>query len=358
MKILLMNSARTWGGTEKWTRMAAETLAEEHEVCLAYRREIIGNRFTVKKYRLPCLSHIDLYTLFRLVQIIRKERIDVIIPTKRKDYLLAGLAARACGITGILRLGIRRRLTIPLIHRLIYHTLPDGIIVNAEKIRQDLLLSQFMREENIKVIYNGVDTGTLERLGRPPVEKPYPFLVATAGVLTNRKGHDFLIRGFSRFLKLSPGIDAGLIIMGEGPKKEELQNLATELGVGERVVFTGFADNPYPWMATSDIFAMTSRNEGISNALLEAMYFENVPVSTLAGGTAELVVDGENGFLVEYGDEMQLAGIFLRVAENPALRRTIGMAARNTVVTGFTLAVMKRELNEFCIQKKKRKSPW
>ncbi|NTU86850.1 MAG: glycosyltransferase, partial [Chlorobiaceae bacterium] len=90
MKILLMNSARSWGGTEKWTRMAAETLAEEHEVCLAYRREVIGSRFTVRKYRLPCVSHIDLYTLFRLVQIIRKERIEVIIPTKRKDYLLAG----------------------------------------------------------------------------------------------------------------------------------------------------------------------------------------------------------------------------------------------------------------------------
>lgn len=356
MKILLMNSARSWGGTEKWTRMAAETLAEEHEVCLAYRREVIGSRFTVRKYRLPCVSHIDLYTLFRLVQIIRKERIEVIIPTKRKDYLLAGLASRICGITNILRLGIQRRLSIPVLHRLIYHTLSDGIIVNAKKIKQDLLLSNFMEDENIKVIYNGVDTGTLDRLGRPPAEKPYPFLVATAGVLTNRKGHEFLLRGFSRFLKLDPEIDAGLIIMGEGPKRAELESLATELGIGRRVRFTGFVDNPYPYMAASDVFAMTSTSEGISNALLEAMYLDSVPVSTRAGGTEELISDGENGFLVEYGDEKQLAEVFLRVAEKPELRGTISMAARKTVVTGFTLAIMKRELSGFCLQKKNRKS--
>lgn len=179
------------GGTEKWTRMAAETLSEEHEVFLAYRREIIGSRFTVKKYRLPCLSHIDLYTLFGLIQIIRKERIEVIIPTKRKDYLLAGLAAKACGITCILRLGIQRRLSIPVLHRLIYHTLPDGIIVNAKKIKQELLLSNFMEEEKIRVIYNGVDTGTLDRLGRPPAEKPCPFLVATAGARRTAKATIF-----------------------------------------------------------------------------------------------------------------------------------------------------------------------
>ncbi len=356
MKILLMNSARTWGGTEKWTRMAAETLSEEHEVFLAYRREIIGSRFKVKKYRLPCLSHIDLYTIFGLVRIIRKERIDVIIPTKRKDYLLAGLAAKACGITCILRLGIQRRLRIPVLHRLIYHTLPDGIIVNAKKIKQELLLSNFMEEEKIRVIYNGVDTGTLDRLGRPPAEKPFRFLVATAGVLTNRKGHDFLLRGFSRFLRLAPETDAGLIIMGEGPKRAELESLASELGIGRRVRFTGFVENPYPWMAASDVFAMTSLSEGISNALLEAMYLDCVPVSTLAGGTAELIGNGENGFLVEYGDEQQLAEVFLRVAEKPELCDTIRMAARKTVVTGFTLAIMKRELSEFCLRKKSRKS--
>ncbi|NTU93635.1 MAG: glycosyltransferase, partial [Chlorobiaceae bacterium] len=55
MNLLFINSARTWGGTEKWTSMAAGSIAEPDSACLVYRREIVGKRFTVKKFRLPCL---------------------------------------------------------------------------------------------------------------------------------------------------------------------------------------------------------------------------------------------------------------------------------------------------------------
>jgi glycosyltransferase involved in cell wall biosynthesis len=356
MKILLMNSARTWGGTEKWTRMTAESLAADHDVYLAYGREIVGNRFTVTRYRLPCLSHIDLYTLFRLVRIIRREKIGVIIPTKRKDYLLAGLAARICGITNILRLGIERRLRMPIMHRLVYHTLADGIIVNAEKIKKSLLASPFMKAEDIRVIYNGVDTAAIDRLREPPFRKNATFLVATAGVLTNRKGHDFLIRGFAGFLESVPQADACLVIMGEGPKETELRALAASLGIDDRILFTGFVDNPFPYMASSDVFAMTSINEGISNALLESMYLGNVPVSTAAGGTAELLRNGENGFLVEYGDTKALSGILERLYFDPELRNRISVAAGRTVRENFTLASMQRAITGFCLETQERRT--
>ncbi|WP_449258396.1 glycosyltransferase [Chlorobium limicola] len=348
MRILLMNSARTWGGTEKWTCMAAESLASENTVFLVYRKEIVGKAFSVQKYRLPCRSHVDLYTLFRLVRIIRKEGIEVIIPTKRKDYLLAGLAARICGITNILRLGIQRRLQIPFFHRLVYHTLADGIIVNAEKIKETLLRSPFMQEHRIRVIYNGVDTQAIERLCNPPAEKPFDFVIATAGVLTNRKGQDFLIRSFAKFAEQVPDHNAGLVIMGEGPRKKELQNLSASLGMGSRVIFTGFVDNPYRFMASSDIFAMTSKNEGIPNAMLEAMYLENVPVSTAAGGTGELIRDGQNGFLVEYGDTGKLAGLFTNLAKDPEKRNRIARTARTCITERFTIEVMKKEITAFC----------
>lgn len=347
MNILLMNSARTWGGTEKWTRMAAETLAADHQVFLAYRREIVGSRFRIEKYRLPCLSHIDLYTLVLLVRIIREKGIEIIIPTKRKDYLLAGLAAKLCGITNILRLGIERRLRIPIIHRLIYATLADGVIVNAETIKQTLLLSPFMQKDKIRVIYNGVDIEALKRLSQPPAVKPYPFTITTAGVLTDRKGHEFLIRGFARFVTHAPEIAAGLVIMGDGPKKDYLQNLAKSLGISDRVQFTGFLDNPWRYMASSDVFAMTSKNEGIPNALLEAMYLENVPVSTPAGGTEELIRHNENGFLVPYGDEDALANILSLLARTPEYRRVIANAAQNSVIKNFTLEIMRQHIVNF-----------
>lgn len=351
-----MNSARTWGGTEKWTRMATESLAENgHGVSLVYRHPVVGEKFRVKKQQLPCLSHIDLYTLFRLVRTIRKEHIEVIIPTKRKDYLLAGLAARLCGITNILRLGIERHLHIPLIHRLIYHTFADGIIVNAEKIRNALLESPFMKKENIRIIYNGVDTETIDKLGFPASVRPFSFTIATAGVLTNRKGQEILIRSFSRFLESVPEADAELVIMGEGPKRQELQQLSETLGIESRVVFTGFLDNPYPYMAAGDVFVMTSSSEGISNALLEAMYLKCVPVSTPAGGTGELIREGENGFLIEHSNETELAALLAGLYRKPDLRSVVGAAARQTVIERFSLETMQEKILVFCLEKASEK---
>ncbi len=346
MNILFVNSARTWGGTEKWTRMAAEALAERHSVRLVFRSAIVGDNIAVPSSRLSLASHVDAYSIAGLAKIIRKERIDVVIPTKRKDYVLAGIASRLCGISNVLRLGIARRLKIPFLHRLTYDILTDGIIVNAEKIREELLLAPFMRAEKIHVIYNGLDTAEIERLRQPAAPKPFAFTVTALGTLTLRKGFDFLIRGFARFLALKTDADAGLVIIGDGPAGKEFSALAKNLGIGDRVVFSGFLKNPYPHLASSDVFAMTSVNEGISNALLEAMYLDNAPVSTRAGGTEEALTDGESGVLVEHGDVAALSGAFDRLYTDRSFREKIAAGAAERVRTRFSLEVMSARLEE------------
>ena len=347
MNILFINSARTWGGTEKWVRMAAESLSVSHEVCLVYRRAVVGDKIPARKYRLPCISHIDLYSLAKLVGIIKKEKIDLLIPTKRKDYVLAGLAAKICGVRNVLRLGIVRELKIPIAHRLIYSTLADGIIVNAERIKQSLMKSRFMQQTNIKVIYNGLDTDKIDQQSIPATEKQFPFTITAIGTLTYRKGFDFLIRSFSRFLKSFPDAGAGLVIIGDGPYKEEFTTLAENLNIKDRVTFTGFLPNPYPYLAPSDVFAMTSTNEGISNALLEAMYLGNAPISTRAGGSEEVISHGENGFLVDYRDEEKLAEIITKLYHDRETLDYIAQNAHKSVVTQFLIANMKQELEHY-----------
>lgn len=349
MNILFINSARSWGGTEKWTRMAAESLADNdsNKVCLVYRKNIVGNTFTITKYRLPCVSHIDMYSLVRIIQIIKKENIEILVPTKRKDYVLAGIASKLCGTGNVLRLGIARRLKIPVFHKLVYHTLADGIIVNAKKIKDELMLSRFMDNGKIRVIYNGLDTENIDRMSRPPAEKPYAFTITAAGALTSRKGFDFLIRGFSRFLVLLPGVDAGLVIMGDGAEKKTFRALAEALNIDDRVEFTGFLQNPFPHLASSDVFAMTSTNEGIPNALLEAMYLGNAPVSTRAGGSAEAICNGENGFLLDYGDEEKLAEVLIELYRNPDLRDKIAARAAERVIEQFSTHAMEKGITAF-----------
>lgn len=348
MNILFMNSARTWGGTEKWTHMAAESLASEHKVGLVYRKSVVGKRFTIPTFRLPCLSHLDLYTLYQLTHIIRQEKIEVIIPTKRKDYLLAGIASRICGISNILRLGIVRPLKLPLIHKWMYHSLVDAVIVNAEQIKTTLLQSPFMVAEKIHVIHNGLDTTLLDQKSQPVAPKRFCFQISTVGILTKRKGHDFLLRGFALFLEQQPNAETGIIIMGDGPLKKELQELAITLNLTEHVHFAGFVENPYSLIAASDVIAMLSTNEGISNALLEGMYLKNVPLSTFAGGATELINEGTNGFLIDYGNEQQLATTLQQLYTNSKLRTTLSVAAKATILAQFSLPRMTQAVATLC----------
>jgi len=327
--------------------MASEALSETCDVVLIYRKALVGDRFSVTRYPLPLISHLDLFSLARIVEIIKKEQIDIIIPTKRKDYVLAGMAAGICGISSVIRLGIDRKLKIPIIHKLIYRDLTDGIIVNAERTKQTLLESRFMQGQKIQVIYNGLDTKKIdaEHSHLPP--RPSGFVVTAMGILTFRKGFDFLIRGFARFLVQSPQIDATLVIIGSGPQHETFRALAQELLIADRVIFTGFLENPLPWLKQSDIFAMTSTNEGISNALLEAMYLNNAPICTRAGGTEEIITDRENGLLIPYGDEQKLASAIEELAFSTTIRERLSANAHRSVVNQFSSERMKKELEAF-----------
>lgn len=348
MKILFMNSARAWGGTEKWTRMATESLKNAgHHTLLVYRRDVVGQNFTIPKFRLPCASHIDPYTLYKLVRLILKEKIEIVIPTKRKDYFLAGIAGRITKTPVIVRLGADRRLRWPW-QRLMYAVLPSGLIVNAEKIRETLLLTGWFRQERIRVIYNGLDTAEIDRLKHDPAEKPYPFTIGALGRITRNKGFDYLIRSFARFHRNNPHADAGLVIMGEGADQPEFESLASRLDVAERVRFTGFVANPYPVLQKCDIFAMTSTNEGLSNALLEAMYLKCAPISTFAGGVQEVITEGINGFLVDYGNEEHLASLIEKLYQNEVERQSIASKAKETVIRQFTIPVMTKNIAAFC----------
>lgn len=351
MNFLFLNSARNgWGGNEKWTLLAAGALAKKNGVFLAYRNPRLGERFPVKKFRLPFIAEIDPLTLLGLVRIIRRERIDVLIPTKRKDYVLAGIAGRMCGAANILRLGIDRPLKGSLLQKLVYHTFADGIIVNAEKIKQTLQKTPWIRPDKIRVIYNGLDCRELEKSSHEKYPEPFAFTVVSAGTLIARKGFDFLIRSFARFLERTPEAQAGLVIAGDGPERKELEALAGKLHISEKVRFTGFLQNPYPLMKTSDVFVSASKSEGLSNALLEGMFLECVPVSTFSGGAAEIIEEGENGFLVSYDDQEKLAAILNELFLNPERRRSVAAAAKRTASEKFSISSMEQEILDFCTE--------
>lgn len=350
MNILFLNSAsRDWGGNEQSIFIAANALAEYHTIILGYRNELLGRHFTIRKYKLPFFFEADLYTIFSLTGIVRKHRIEVIISTKRKDYAIGGIVARICGIKNVIWLGANRQLKKHFLNQLVYKKLAAGIIVNARQIKETLFETPFMLKQNIRVIYNGIDTKKLDQAKKTPDSPEGKFTVTAMGRIDRNKGFDFLLRSFARFLSLKPDIKAELVIIGDGPLREEYEMLTKDLQLQESVRFTGFLSDPYPELLFSDVFVSSSISEGLSIAILEAMYLLNAPVSTFAGGgIAEIIEHGRNGFLCDYGDETALSEILLNLYGNIELRTAVAEKAKISVAERYSLQNMALEISDFC----------
>jgi glycosyltransferase involved in cell wall biosynthesis len=154
--------------------------------------------------------------------------------------------------------------------------------------------------------------------------------VVAAGRLVHLKGYDLLLPAFARVAAGRP--DVTLHILGKGPDGPALERQARDLGIGERVVFEGFRDNPFPYFRHAEMFVLPSRYEGFPNVVLEALAL-GTPVLAFAcpGGTA--VVDGENGWVVPAGD-VEALGLRLAAALDgpmPPRPRVAASVARHGV---------------------------
>jgi glycosyltransferase involved in cell wall biosynthesis len=162
------------------------------------------------------------------------------------------------------------------------------------------------------------------------------FVVGYVGRLDRGKRIETLIRAFAR-LAIS---GKRLCIVGEGPERERLQRLASELAVGERVGFLGFREDRLELMRGFHAFVLPSEHEGIPRCLMEAMALGVAVVASDIPGCRNLVEDGISGLLFAVGDESLLAQQVLRLAESPALRTELAQAGRQCVRAKYSAEVM------------------
>ena len=201
----------------------------------------------------------------------------------------------------------------------------------------------------------------IQRTGIPLEEFPFRDRAAPqngewrfvqAGRLIEKKGLPVTLRAFSTFLKQHP--KATLTIAGEGPLLPELQNLARELNIEERVSFSGFVsqDELREIYYRSHIFlhpSQTGRDgnqEGIPNAMLEAMATGLTVFATEHGGIPEAIENGVNGVLVPERDGEALARLLLNAVQDPDLLSRIARAGAQAVRKRFDLQQQTQRLEE------------
>jgi len=167
--------------------------------------------------------------------------------------------------------------------------------------------------------------------------------IVTIGRLEPRKGMDMVIRALPDLPQ------ARYTVIGEGADRPRLENLARELGVQERIVFAGSADEARKsaLLSAADIFAMPARREansveGYGLVYLEAAWFSLPSVAGIEGGAPDAVIDGETGILVNGADASAVRTALARLLDDASLRTTLGNAARERVETLTWEAVLPR----------------
>ena len=133
--------------------------------------------------------------------------------------------------------------------------------------------------------------------------------------------------------------EARAVIIGDGPERSALEDLTTSLRIHDSVTFAGYRSDVRAVMPAFDVYANTSRYEGVSLTILEAMAAELPVVATRNGGNPEVVVDGETGFLT--GDAPpQIAAALLQLAGDVRRRQAMGDAGRTRLEQYFSLTRM------------------
>jgi len=166
---------------------------------------------------------------------------------------------------------------------------------------------------------------------------PQISVVTFIGRLVFEKGLDWLLEVWQRVVQQHP--QGRLLIIGEGSERTALGARAQVLGIADTVVFLGQQADVFRFLAITDVFVLPSRQEGISNALLEAMS-QALPVvvaDDALGGNREVVDDHKDGYVVRFGETEACVNVLLMLLQNPALRREMGERAKQKLEEKFSL---------------------
>ena len=173
-------------------------------------------------------------------------------------------------------------------------------------------------------------------------------ILGTVGRLVAVKNQSLLIRALSCLSRDYPNLK--LIIAGDGPLRRSLEKLAVDAGCPTKIQFLGRRSDVPEFMAALDIFALTSKREGMSNTILEAMSSGLPVVATAVGGNPELVIDRETGILTPVDDVLALAKALEELIKHPEKRQRMGLAGRERVEKHFSLTSMVRNYEQLYLK--------
>ncbi|WP_350342381.1 glycosyltransferase [Proteinivorax tanatarense] len=266
-----------------------------------------------------------MFSIPKLVSYLRRKRPKALISANDYTNIIAIIAKKLSAVKCKLIISVRtnvtthcknaksikERLLVPLLIKKAY-PLSDYIVSVSKGVQEDLVSNFNIPENKSVVIYNPIfDESILEK----KLEEPNHIwfgkantILLSAGRLTQQKDYPTLIKAFAEFRKTENSKSVKLIILGEGPERDNLQKLINKLNLTGDVDLLGYVSNPYSYMGKADLFVLPSKWEGFGNVLVEALSCGvNVITTNCPSGPMEIINYGEFGTFVPVGDYKKMS---------------------------------------------------
>jgi len=330
MKVIFFTSTLTSGGAERVISLLANEFNKKgHEIEVIALTSISPDFYVVDEG--VKFIHADkachgslLKEMFWVRKHVREVHPDIVIAFMEAVYEFVLLALQGTGIPVITSERKDPSTLGPLRKILRWILLPTSTCC-AHVVQTHQIKSYYNKtvQRKTHIIYNPVNERvfdenvqnlTLHRKKR----------IISVGRLYPQKNQEMLIKAFSALSAKYK--DWNLVIYGEGFLRSQLEKLIGELSMRDSIFLPGVSHNVIEEIAQSEIFAMSSNYEGMSNAMIEAMCVGTPVVSTRVSGTDELIRDGENGLLVDVGDEKKMIAALDRLMGDVRLRKKFSNA--------------------------------
>ena len=294
-------------------------------------------RSAVPEFKLNSFYDVQMaHQLCSFVRLLRKDAIRVVHTHDFYTNIFGMIGAMLAGVP--IRVASRREAPKrPRIKRFVErmaYRVSNAVIANCDRIRRDLL-AEGVATEKIITIYNGVtyEPTPMESMGTacPASNGGVVTIVAN---LRPVKDHATFLRAARLVVERFPR--SIFMLAGDGELEPHLREMASALGIGDRVRFIGRCDDVPGLLDRSNVCVLSSASEGFSNAVLEYMAAGRPVVATRVGGIEEAVSDGYNGFLVDPGDYVQMADRIALLLESPGGAREMGSRSRDIVACKFS----------------------
>jgi len=288
-------------------------------------------------------------TFFKLRFFIKKNGITIIHAQTRVTQVLGNLLALSTGVGylstchGFFKTKRLSRRAFPSWGR--------NVIAISDAVKDHLVEDFHVKEENVSLIYTGVDCGEFSRDmdedEKGAIRHNLGFvdktpIVGSVSRFSPVKGLRYLLLAMKDILKDIP--EAHLLLVGEGPSKQYLMNLAKNLGIEKNVFFAESTTKTQRFLSIIDVFVFYSLEEGLGLSLLEAMAAGKPCVASNVGGVSSVIEDNVTGVLVPPKDTHALKEAIIKVIRNKNLRRSIAKKGKLLAKDKFSIDRMIREV--------------